>query len=67
MPSEDSAIYYPHLSISKNAYVSSYQQYQQMYKKSIDNPEEFWGEIAKQFHWETPIDNDKFFRYCKGF
>lgn len=41
-----------------------------MYQKSIDNPEEFWGEIAKQFYFETPANVDKFFTYnfdiCKG-
>lgn len=31
-----------------------------MYQKSIDKPDEFWGDIAKQFHWETPINYDKF-------
>lgn len=34
-----------------------------MYRKSLDNPEEFWGEIAKQFYWETPANHDRFFDY----
>lgn len=38
-------------------------QYDEMYKKSIDNPEEFWGDIARQFYWETPANIDKFFTY----
>lgn len=64
MPSEESHhVVHPHPSVAKNAYVNSYQQYQQMYQKSLENPEQFWGEIAKQFHFETPIDYDKFFRY----
>lgn len=27
-----------------------------MYKKSVEQPDAFWGEIADQFHWETPFD-----------
>ncbi|CAH0545894.1 unnamed protein product [Brassicogethes aeneus] len=62
MPSEKT-VYQPNPALSKIAYVSSLNQYQEMYQRSIDNPEDFWGEIAKQFHWETPIDINKFFRY----
>lgn len=28
-----------------------------MYKESVENPEAFWREIAKQFHWKTPPEN----------
>jgi acetyl-CoA synthetase len=62
MPSEKS-VYLPNAAISRNAFISSFAQYQEMYQKSIDNPEEFWGDIAKEFYWETPIDINKFFRY----
>lgn len=31
--------------------------------RSIDNPEEFWGKIAQQFHWETPVKEGKFHSY----
>lgn len=62
MPSEKS-IYYPNSSFTKNAFVSSFIQYKEMYQKSIDNPEGFWGEIAQQFHWESPVPVDNFCRY----
>nr|CAH7739874.1 unnamed protein product [Callosobruchus chinensis] len=62
MPSEKS-VYPPHPAIAKSAHISSFAQYQEMYRKSIDRPEEFWGEIAKQFYWETPIDSDNFFKF----
>uniref|UniRef100_A0A6P7GGP8 Acetyl-coenzyme A synthetase n=2 Tax=Diabrotica virgifera virgifera TaxID=50390 RepID=A0A6P7GGP8_DIAVI len=61
--SSEKSVYHPHPSVSKNAHVSNFSQYKDMYQLSIDKPEDFWGEIAKQFHWETPIDNDNFFRY----
>ncbi len=28
--------------------------YQQFYKKSVDNPQEFWGEEARRIHWHAP-------------
>ncbi|KAI4470965.1 acetyl-coenzyme a synthetase [Holotrichia oblita] len=62
MPSEKS-VYLPDKALSKNAYVSSFAEYKEMHNKSIDNPEEFWGDIASQFYWETPFKYDKFFRY----
>lgn len=34
-----------------------------MYLASLNNPESFWGDIAKEFHWENPINYDNFFKY----
>lgn len=31
--------------------------------RSIEDPVKFWGEIAKEFYWETPAMEDKFFSY----
>ncbi|MBI2269983.1 MAG: acetate--CoA ligase [Bacteroidetes bacterium] len=33
------------------SYITSFQQYQSEYKRSIDNPEQFWAEQAEQFIW----------------
>lgn len=30
-------------------------QYEEMYRESIENPAAFWGRMAQQFHWETPV------------
>lgn len=38
-------------------------QYRDMYKRSIDNPDEFWSDVADQFHWATPASEDKFYSY----
>ncbi|KAL4235612.1 Acetyl-coenzyme A synthetase [Mactra antiquata] len=37
-------------------------QYRTMYKKSVDDPEGFWGEIADQFYWES-APTGKFLEY----
>lgn len=31
--------------------IRSFQEYQDQYKKSVENPEVFWGEIAEEFVW----------------
>jgi len=31
-------------------------EYDEMYKRSIEDPSGFWGDVASQFHWETPWD-----------
>ncbi|XP_067144049.1 acetyl-coenzyme A synthetase, cytoplasmic [Centruroides vittatus] len=46
-------IYFPNKNIEKNAYVSSFKEYSHMYQTSINDPETFWGDIAKQFHWNS--------------
>lgn len=37
--------------------INTFEEYQKSYQKSIDDPEEFWGEIAKEFKWHKPWDN----------
>jgi acetyl-CoA synthetase len=32
--------------------ISSFEQYKDEYKKSVDNPEAFWDDIANQFSWK---------------
>jgi acetyl-CoA synthetase len=36
--------------------IKSLEQYNEAYKKSIENPEEFWGEIAENFTWKKKWD-----------
>ncbi|XP_011687989.1 PREDICTED: acetyl-coenzyme A synthetase isoform X1 [Wasmannia auropunctata] len=56
-------IYYPNPEFAREAHCASMEQYKRMHEKSIKEPEQFWGEIAKQFYWETPTTDDKFFSY----
>ena len=37
--------------------IKSLEQYHEVYKQSIENPEKFWGEIASHFLWRKPFDN----------
>ncbi len=39
------------------ARITSFEQYQSEYKKSIENPESFWAEIANGFSWKKKWGN----------
>lgn len=56
-------IYDPKPWLSKNSYIKSMTAYRQLHRESVENPVEFWSEIAKQFYWETPINTDRFWSY----
>lgn len=36
--------------------IASLEQYKQDYQKSVENPEEFWGQIAQNFYWRKKWD-----------
>ena len=37
--------------------INSFEAYQEAYKKSSENPEQFWGEIAENFFWKRKWTN----------
>lgn len=41
----------PSAEFRQKAWIKSYDQYKEMYDRSIKDPEGFWGEIAEQFTW----------------
>merc|ERR1712166_1185592 len=40
---------------AEGSLVKSRAQFDEMYKQSIEDPETFWGDIGREFHWETPF------------
>jgi len=48
-------VYPPSEAFSSKAHVKSMEEYKAMYKQSIEEPDKFWGDMAKEFHWETPF------------
>ena len=37
--------------------VKSFEAYQEAYRKSVENPEEFWAGIAENFFWRRKWNN----------
>src|SRR5271155_3565208 len=44
----ENRVFKPAKSFSKNAYISSFEQYQELYRKSIKNPEKFFAQQAAE-------------------
>ena len=49
-------IFYPPEELSKKAYIKSLEEYKKIYKRSLDDPETFWGEAAEQLDWYKKWD-----------
>ena len=41
----------PPASFTEKAHIKSLEQYQEMYDRSINDPDGFWAEQAEKFHW----------------
>ena len=51
-----SDVYKPKPETSEKAWIKNLDQYQEMYDRSIKDPEGFWAEWAETFHWEKKWD-----------
>ena len=58
-------VYHPSEDIKKKAHINSMEKYQEMYKRSLDDPEGFWGEIAEDFTWFKKWDEIMSFDFTK--
>ncbi len=47
----------PPVSFTAKAHIRSQEQYDRMYRKSIDHPQEFWAEMAGDLAWLTPYSH----------
>ena len=56
-------VYNPSIDSSKNAWISDLDQYQKLYNKSINNPEEFWAEVAERITWIKKWDKVRSFDF----
>ncbi|GMU24872.1 MAG: acetyl-coenzyme A synthetase [Phycisphaerae bacterium] len=52
----ETRVFPPPERIVREAYINSPEQYEALWRRSIDDPEGFWGEVAKEFHWFKPWD-----------
>jgi len=38
----------------ERAHISSYEEYERLYRQSLDDPETFWANVASELHWFEP-------------
>src|ERR1700690_37998 len=70
--STEKRIFPPSKEFSQKAHIKSMKEYEQLYKRSVDEPEKFWGEMAdKNLTWYTKwnkvLDYDFHKPYIKWF
>jgi len=68
---KENRVFFPSDEFSRKAHIKNMQEYSRLYKKSIQNPEEFWAEKAKELEWFKKWDivfrNDVgFFKWFEG-
>lgn len=40
----------------QNAHIKSAEDYEHIYRESVEQPEKFWGRIAEELHWFNKWD-----------
>jgi acetyl-CoA synthetase len=53
---KETRVFKPAESFSKQAHISSLEQYEQLYREAEADPEGFWAKIAADLHWFKPWD-----------
>ena len=47
----ENRVFAPSPEFSAKAHIKSLEQYEALYKESIENPEKFWAGVAEELHW----------------
>jgi len=47
-------VFPPPAEFAAKARIKSFAEYEQMYRRSVDDPESFWAEAARELHWFKP-------------
>eukprot|EP00076_Gallus_gallus_P028567 XP_015152277.1 acetyl-coenzyme A synthetase, cytoplasmic isoform X3 [Gallus gallus] len=61
-PEEQARLYRPRPELLPAAHVPSLPHYRRLYRRSVEEPQEFWGDIAKEFYWKQQ-HSGPFLRY----
>lgn len=55
---------FPDQEFSQQAYISSIDEYQKLYRQSVQDPKAFWSQIARDdFYWEKDFAETLQFNY----
>jgi len=52
----ENRVFPPPAAFAEKARIGSMEAYEAMYRRSIEDPETFWGEAAQELHWFTPFE-----------
>ncbi len=57
---------HPDAKFSKNAHIKSLEQYQEMYDRSVNDPDGFWSEVAERLDWYQKWDTVREYDFVNG-
>jgi acetyl-CoA synthetase len=60
---EENRRFSPPAELKNNAWIKSYDEYKEMYDRSINDPEGFWADMAENFHWNKKWDKVREFDF----
>jgi acetyl-CoA synthetase len=46
----------PSAEFRSKAHIRSLEDYERLYRESVEDPDKFWGSVAKELHWFNPWD-----------
>ncbi|HTB96499.1 MAG TPA: acetate--CoA ligase [Terracidiphilus sp.] len=52
----ENRVFPPPPEFSQKAHIKSLEEYETLYKQSIEDPEKFWSGVAQELHWFKPWD-----------
>ncbi|MGB0066090.1 MAG: acetate--CoA ligase [Terracidiphilus sp.] len=52
----ENRVFPPPAEFSAKAHIKSLEEYEALYKQSIEDPEKFWAGVARELHWFKPWD-----------
>src|SRR5690349_8860477 len=48
---QEERVFAPPPEFARQAHIKTREEYERLYRESIDRPDEFWGRMAEQLHW----------------
>ena len=68
---QEKRVFEPDSSFSAAAHVGSFGEYEQLYRRSVEDPEGYWADAARDLHWFRPWDtvlewNEPFAKWFSG-
>ncbi len=48
---KEDRVFPPDSGFSERAHIDSIEEYERLYRRSVEDPEGFWGDVAGQLHW----------------
>jgi acetyl-CoA synthetase len=51
---QEKRLFPPAKEFSQKAHIKSLEEYERMYRQSVEEPEKFWGAAAQELHWFKP-------------